>query len=54
MEAVNKTTIDGIEIEISLAKPQGDQNQKKKLAMKRYGNDGGGMKSKQKKKLEIL
>jgi hypothetical protein len=36
MEALNKTEIDGAEIEISLAKPQGDQMQKKKLAMKRF------------------
>uniref|UniRef100_A0A914HFF1 RRM domain-containing protein n=1 Tax=Globodera rostochiensis TaxID=31243 RepID=A0A914HFF1_GLORO len=34
MEALKNTELDGAEMEISLAKPQGDQNQKKKLAIK--------------------
>jgi hypothetical protein len=37
MKALNHTPIEEVAIEISLAKPQGDQNQKKKLAMKRFG-----------------
>ncbi|KAL3073628.1 hypothetical protein niasHT_036298 [Heterodera trifolii] len=34
MEALKNTEVDGAPMEVSLAKPQGDQNQKKKLAIK--------------------
>jgi hypothetical protein len=34
MQALNRTAVDGVEIEVSLAKPQGDPAQKKKFSMK--------------------
>ncbi|KAI1721847.1 heterogeneous nuclear ribonucleoprotein Q [Ditylenchus destructor] len=43
LEAMKGTVLEGVELDISLAKPQGDMKQKKKLALKRGGMGFGPM-----------